>query len=219
MFKLLPSQKASLYQVLTSHDFNPLDFNIVKRHDRNLGDGEAVELKKTEFYFAIYEPPDEYTFAMFFVTFSPGAHQISQSQECHDWTQVLHTFGNYLRVLRRELSVADPWETAKKYADRLDAVPQTDAGNSPLSGKEKEDVQKALDEIKNLLLDHVKSDERKQQYLSDQFRMLHDAVTKFGKKDYLMLVYTAVIGMASTIGIPRRLNTPSKWRPSRSVAV
>jgi hypothetical protein len=207
MFKFLPSQKASLYEVLTSSDFNPLDFDIVKMNHRHMGDGEAVKLKETEFYFAIYSHPGEYSHDRFFVTFSPGAQQISDSEECYDWAFVLRTFDNYLPVLRRELSVADPWENAKKYADKLHAVPQTGAGNLPLSGKEKDDIQKTLEEMKHLLLDHVKNDEKKQQYLTDQFRMVHDAVTKFGKKDYLMLVYTAVIGMATTIGVPPDVGT------------
>jgi hypothetical protein len=49
MFKLLPSQKASLYEVLTSRGDNPRDFDIVERNHLHLGYGEAVELKKTEF--------------------------------------------------------------------------------------------------------------------------------------------------------------------------
>jgi hypothetical protein len=96
----------------------------------------------------------------------------------------------------------DPWENAKKYADDLHGVPQTTADNLPLSGKEKDNIQKTLEEIKHLLLDHVKNDEKGQQYLTEQFRILHDAVTKFGKKDYLMLVYTAIIGIGTTIGVP-----------------
>jgi hypothetical protein len=202
-FKLLPTQKASLYEVLTTSDFNPLDFDIVKTNHRHLGDGEAVKLKKAEFYFAIYSTQSEYSHsAKFFIRFSPGAEEIVELEECYDWADVLPTFDNYLHVLRRELSVADPWENAKKYADKLHGVPQTGAGKIPLSGKEKDDILKTLEEIKHLLLDHVKNDEKKQQYLTDQFRMLHDAVTKFGKKDYLMLVYTAIIGMATTVGVP-----------------
>ena len=207
MFKFLPSQKASLYDVLTSCDFNPLDFDIVNITHRHLGSGEAVKLKKTEFYFAIYSQPGEYAHHKFFVTFSPGGEQISESEECYDWSSVLRTFDNYLRILRHELSVVDPWDKAKSYVEKLEAVPQTDSDNSALSKKEKEDIQKTLEDIKGLLLDHVKNDERKKQYLGEQFRLLHDAVTKFGKKDYLMLVYTAVIGMATTIGVPPDVGT------------
>jgi hypothetical protein len=114
-------------------------------------------------------------------------------EECYDWASVLRTFDNYLDILQRELSVVDPWENAKKYADKLHAVPQTSVHNLPLSGKEKDDIQKTLGEIKHLLLGHVKNDEKKQQYLTDQFGMLHDAVTKFGKKDYLMLVCSSKV--------------------------
>jgi len=202
MFKLLPSQRASLYEVLTAIDFNPPDFDIVKTSHRHLGDGEAVNLKKTEFYFAIYKDPSEYSHHKFFVRFSPGAEEILELAECYDWDSVLLKFEYYLHVLRRELSVTDPWENAKEYADKLQAVPQTSAGKRPFTGKEKDDIQKTLEDIKQLLLDQVTNDEKKQQYLTDQFIVLHDAVTKFGKKDYLMLVYTAVIGMATTIGVP-----------------
>ena len=207
MFKLLPSQKASLYGVLASGDFNPLDFNFVSIDLRHLGRGEAVKLKKTEFYFAIYSHPGEYAHHKFFVTFSPGGEQISESEECYEWRAVLHKFANYLQVLRYELSVVDPWDRAKSYADKLGSVPETDSGNSALSNKEKEDIQKTLEEIRGLLLDHVKDDQRKRQYVAEQFRVLQDAVTKFGKKDYLMLVYTAVIGMATTIGVPPDVGT------------
>jgi hypothetical protein len=207
MFKLLPTQRASLYEVLTAIDFNPSDFDIVKTSHRHLGDGEAVKLKKTEFHFAIYKDPSEYSHHKFFVTFSPGAEEIRELAECYDWNSVLAKFEYYLIVLRRELSVTDPWENAKEYADKLQAVPQTGAGNRPFTGKEKDDVQKTLKDIKQLLLDEVKNDEKKQQYLTDQFSMLNDAVTKFGKKDYLMLVYTAVIGMATTVGVSPGVGT------------
>ena len=206
-FKLLPTQKASLYKELTSSDFNPLDFDIVKTDDRHLGSGEAVKLKKTEFYFAIYSHPGEYGIDEFFVTFSPGSQTISESVECLDWNSVLGIFESYLVLLRRELSVVDPWENAKKYADELHGVPQTTADDLPLSGKEKANIQKTLEEIKHLLLDHVKNDDKKQQYLTEQFRILHDAVTKFGKKDYLMLVYTAIIGMATSTRVPPDLGS------------
>src|SRR5437899_11342694 len=128
MFKLLPSQKALLYDVLTSSNFNPLDFDIVKTHGGGaLGDGEAVELKESEFYFAIYSHPGEYSPARFFVTFSPGAQQITESRECHDWGSIVRAFQYYLGVLRREWSVADPWENAKEYAAKLQAAPEPNA--------------------------------------------------------------------------------------------
>jgi hypothetical protein len=120
---------------------------------------------------------------------------------------VLRSFDNYLHLLRRELSVEDPWDTAKHYADKLNAVPRIGTDNPPLSGKEKDDIQKKLDEIKRLLLDHAKNDERKEQYVQDQFRVLNNAITTFGKKDYLMLVYSVVIGVAITIGVPPGLGT------------
>jgi hypothetical protein len=201
-FELLPSQRVSLYELLTRFNFNPLDFEIVETKHREAGDGEVVQMKKTGFYFAIFKNPDQYSHDRFIVAVSPGAQEMSEAHASWDWGSVLGSFQIFLDVLRRELSVADPWENAKEYAQKLQDVPKTGAGNDSFTEKEKNDIQKKLEDIKHLLLDHVKDDKKKQRYLRDQFRMLHDAITKFGKKDYLMLVYTAVIGMATTIGVP-----------------
>ena len=202
MLKLLPSQRESLYDILTAFDFKPEDFKIVNVSHRHLGEGQAVKVKNTDFYFAMYEGTDEFTPEKFFVTFSPGAEEILESHLCFDWNLVLSTFEAYLDILGRELSVTDPWKNAKEYADKIQAVPQAGGGNGAFTEKEKKEIQNTLHDIKRLLLQQVKNDEKKQRYLTDQFTMLHDAVTKFGKKDYLMLVYTAVIGMATTIGVP-----------------
>ena len=91
--------------------------------------------------FAICSTQSEYdSSAKFFVRFSPGKEEIVELEECYDWASVLRTFDNYLDILQRELSVVDPWENAKKYADKLHAVPQTSVHNLPLSGKEKDDI-------------------------------------------------------------------------------
>ena len=201
MFQFLPSQKASIYDALSTGDFNPSDFNLVSVNHRHLGRGEAVKRKKTDFYFEIYGS-GEYAFHKFLVRFSPGREQISESKECDDWRSVLDTFAKYLQVLRYELSVVDPWDLAKSYADKLGAIPETGSGNKALSNKEKKDIQKTLEDIKALLLDHVRGDQSKSQYITQQFKVLEDAATKVGKKDYLMLVYSAVIGMATIIGVP-----------------
>jgi hypothetical protein len=71
MFKLLPSQKASLHKVLTSAGFNSPDFDIVQINDRQLQRGEKVYLKNTPFSFTIYEHPGQYSPARFLVSFSP----------------------------------------------------------------------------------------------------------------------------------------------------
>src|SRR6266480_2525311 len=104
MFKFLPSQKASLYRVIEARSFNPTDFAIIASNHRHLGQGEAVALKKTDFYFAVYSVTSEYTLDQFHVSFSPGAQKISDSDRCYDWNTVLRVFADYLEILRRELS-------------------------------------------------------------------------------------------------------------------
>ena len=81
-------------------------------------------------------------------------------------------------------------------------MPQTKSGDTPRSGKLKECILKKWETTETVLLDHVKNDKRRHQWVADQFKTLQAGVTKFGKKDYLNLVYNAVIGMAITIVVP-----------------
>jgi len=52
------------------------------------------------------------------------------------------------------------------------------------------------------LLVHVGQSTERQEFVEQQFKILQDAATKFGRKDYLMLLYTTIIGIATTVRIP-----------------
>jgi len=64
---------------------------------------------------------------------------------------------------------------------------------------------KALTGIQATLLGYAAESEEKQEFVRQQFKILRDAATKFGRKDYLMLVYTTIIGVATAFGVPSHL--------------
>src|SRR5262249_51793254 len=156
----------NLYQFITGNDLNPGDFEIVDVKDNFLDSGEAVRRKNTDFYFAIYDYASDYNFDTFLVKFSPGAEKFSESRTCRDWLAVLGLFEKYLKDLRFETSIVDPWANAKDYADKLvETIPKTDSQNVALTGEEKENIQRTLEDIKRLLVGHIKDDKKKQQFL------------------------------------------------------
>ena len=121
MFKSLPSQKASIYQVLTARLFNPTDFEIVPRNHRHLGQGEAVALEEDRFLTSrFYGLESEYTFDKFLVSFASSPQNFMWRTATIGTRSSVHLLAIYR--LSRELSVVDRWEKPND-ADKLQAVP------------------------------------------------------------------------------------------------
>jgi hypothetical protein len=192
-----------LYTVLEEQGFNPTDFQIVTAPENNISGaaGEGVMLKGTKHFFSVYRNPSDYSGTRFIAIFSPGKEEMQEWQECYEWMSVSMAFGTYLSFLRREMEAVDPWASAEKFSKKVQTLPSVADENAPITASERTKIQGTLDEIRQTLLEHVGQSEKKQTYVKEQFAVLHDAIGKFGKKDYLMLVYTTVIGVATTVGV------------------
>jgi hypothetical protein len=201
---LMTSQKAMLHRILEENRFNPRDFEIVPSTAQALSreKGDQVRLKGADYYFSIYPNESEYQDEKFFVEYSPGKEEIRELELCGNWEIVCYTFAQYLGYLVREVTTEDPWADAKKFSETLRALPETAEATTLISEVEREAIWKALSGIQATLLEHVADSTEKAEFVEEQFEILKDAATKFGRKDYLLLIYTAIIGIATTIGIP-----------------
>jgi hypothetical protein len=201
---LMTSQKAMLHHILKENRFNPTDFEIVPSTAQALSQerGDQVRLRGTEYYFSIYPNDSEYQQEKFFVEYSPGKEGMHELQLCGNWEIVCHTFAQYLGFLAREIAIDDPWKDAEKFSEGLKALPETVEARTPMGKVEREAVWKALGGIQATLLEHVADSGERARFVEEQFEILKDAATKFGRKDYLLLIYTAIIGIATTIGVP-----------------
>jgi hypothetical protein len=201
---LMNSQRADLHQVLRENDFDRNDFEIVPSTARAASheSGEQIRLKGTDYYFSIYPNKSEYSNAeKFWVEFSPGNDQIHEYDLCADWNFVCYAFVKYLSFLRREINTSDPWGDADTFSDTLKSLPHTADANAPVSELERKAIWKALGIIQGTLLEHVRGSEEKAEFIGQHFKALHEAATKLGRKDYLMLLYTTIIGIATTMGV------------------
>jgi len=196
-----------LHRILEENQLSPSDFEIVpSTAQRSNEKGDAVRLKDTNYYFAIYltETPD-YIPKKFFVEYSPGEEKIRELQFCTNWKDVCYTFVQYLSFLQREITTSDPWQYADRFSRTLKSLPQTADPNTPVGEVERKAVWNALGTIQATLLEYVRGSEEKSAFVEQHFNALHDAATKFGRKDYLMLLYTTIIGVATAMGVPSHL--------------
>jgi hypothetical protein len=99
----------------------------------------------------------------------------------------------------------DPWAEAEGFSKTLNFLPTTVEAHAFTSEVERRAIWKALIAIQATLLIHAGESREKQEFVKQHFEILENAATKFGRKDYLMLVYTTIIGIATTLGVPSHL--------------
>jgi len=205
---LMKSQRADLSLVLRKNRFDQNDFTIVTSSLQSVAGkikGDKLVLKGTNYYFGIYPNPSEHKQEKFLVEHSPGREAVREEQLCRRWELVCDAFAEYLSFLRRELTTVDPWEDIEQFSDTLKSLPQIAQPNATVSEDERRAIRRALSAIQATLLAHVGQSAERQEFVEQQFKILQDAATKFGRKDYLMLLYTTIIGIATTVGIPSHL--------------
>lgn len=207
---LLRSQRAELHHMLQKAGLAPTDFEIVPSTAKALSHekGEQIRPRGTEYYFSIYPNYSDYNFEKFFVEFSPARDTIHELELCMGWGSVTSAFERYLGYLWRELSTSDPWADSKEFNAAVHTLPSTSTSNDPISPEEREKIVETLGRIETALLEHVakteKRDEvraKKEQFIADNLSAIHTALTTFGKKDFLNLAYSGIIGVATAVGV------------------
>jgi len=201
----MKSQRADLSLVLRKNRFDQNDFTMVTSSLQSVAGkikGDKLVLKGTNYYFGIYPNPSGYEHGKFLVEHSPGREEVGEEQLCGRWELVCDAFAEYLSFLRRELTTFDPSEDTEQFSDTLKSLPQIAQPNATVSEDERRAIWKGLSAIQATLLVHVGQSTERQEFVEQQFKILQDAATKLGRKDYLMLLYTTIIGIATTVRIP-----------------
>jgi hypothetical protein len=197
------SQKREMHEALRENKFNPSDFETAACSTDSLGglDGEAIRLKGTTYFFAVYSDPR--TRNTFYVEYSPGGEMMEERDSFDGWNSTAYFFSqHYLYHLERELKILDPWAEAKAFSDKVLSSGEGGDTKQQMTGVEREAIWKALGAIQETLLIHVSEDERKATFTREQFRILREAGEHMGRKDYLMLIYGSIAGLCATLAVP-----------------
>ncbi|MGC3990206.1 MAG: hypothetical protein QM796_11090 [Chthoniobacteraceae bacterium] len=202
---LMTSQKAQLYEILVHNGFDPMDFEMRDQmENRSRMPGEIVAHKRSDYYFWVFRNSSDYSSSgPFIAEYSPGSQMLKEATECYDWHHVCVVFAqSFLHYFNREIKTINPWETAKAFANKVHLLPKYANDDAPISSEEREAIWKALGAIQATLLEHVGKSAEKADFIVSQIQLLKDASEKFGKKDYLMLLYSALIGITTTVSVP-----------------
>jgi len=203
---LMNSQKALLHEIIEGHDFNANDFVIVpSQHPMRDVTGDSFRFKKTDYHFTVYPKNSKLSHAQFVVYCSPGNHKLLENHFCRVWDELCNVFIQYLSWLRREITTIDPWASATEYTEIIDSISDrrsenTISDNDSLPLSEREVFWNALTTIQATLLENIQDTSERDVYVISQINILKDAVTKFGRKDYVMLLYTMLAGIITTVG-------------------
>jgi hypothetical protein len=145
------------------------------------------------------------------VEYYPDEVQPHPHAFCSDWNALFQKFNQWVFLIKRELKTTNPWVEAKNFGELVFTITKSNSSDMPITKTEREAIWRALTAIQETLLEHVKGDEEKGRYVLDEIRILKLAIEHFGKKDYLMLLYTTIIGISTTLGVtPENLHDIGK---------
>jgi hypothetical protein len=206
---LLPSQKLQLHKILNHYRFNPADFDLVCTSK-----DARLKFKGTEFFFNVTTHKAEYSLPNYQTEVSLGREKMIETHYLNDWRSVEVDLGYYLQSLRREVTIVDPWAEAEKFAKEVRELSIADKANEPITEIETLAIWKALGGIQATLLEHVRGDVEKGEYivqsieqLKQGMQLLQDSIkdsnAKFGRKEYLGMLFNALIGIAITVSFPQ----------------
>lgn len=185
--RILKSQANKLFEEI-AEGFNPESFNIYdileKSYKTNI-----IRFQKSDYFFNFgWLDNSEYRH----VTFSPGLNTREQKGVCASWNALIDIFRTWLRFLSREINSVDLWETVKSGAYLTDNNIAT-IDNNPFNVEEKQKIQSELEDIKKYIISLQEFEEKEKQHIDEQFKYLHDASDRMGKKDWYNLTLGALI--------------------------
>jgi Asp-tRNA(Asn)/Glu-tRNA(Gln) amidotransferase B subunit len=124
---------------------------------------------------------------------------------------VYHNFASYLSYLRREITSTDPWALAFEFAEIVEAIPEKQKEDKKKAKEmvtpvERDSIWKALGIIQETLLNQI-DDKQRRQYIIDEITVLKECANHFGRKDYLMLLYSGIVGVITTASVSPETGT------------
>ncbi|MBI6120896.1 hypothetical protein [Salegentibacter maritimus] len=147
--KLLTSQKNSIYDLIVKNGLSPSQFKFSKSANKYNYDGFAtnLEYKNDEFYFSFQTAENSEN--DHYAIFSPGDDVYFEEFFSRSWNSQLAVFSNWLRYLKREITVPDKWKVLHDQVDHLDL--KIDQDNDKFSAKEFIELTNRIIELKESL--------------------------------------------------------------------
>lgn len=116
--QLLTTQKNSLFEIISSFNLSPNQFEFVDAQGRNNPATRSTKLKfKNSNFFFSFESAQNSTYH--YAIYSPGESTYVMEDYPQYWKNQLMTFTKWVVYLKREITAPDKWENLHKQIDNL----------------------------------------------------------------------------------------------------
>ena len=134
--------------------------------------------------------------------FSPGENKREQWLEIGRWPNVPRIVLLWTTWLQRELSTPDPWKALPGYSSVADLRVAPDVANTQFTVSEAQSVTRALEEIRKILLQHVRGSQASEQLVNQEINRLAETSKQMGRKDWFNIAIGALVQVAIAVALP-----------------
>jgi len=111
--------------------------------------------------------------------------------------------GQWVNYVNSELNTPDPWKALPGYANIADLRIAPDVANTQFAFAETQQVAKALEDIRRLLLHRVRGSTEQMSLVNEQIDSLVESSKKMGRKDWFNITIGNLITLAIAIALPQ----------------
>src|SRR5438132_5594652 len=198
--RLLNSQKTDVFNVIKQQGLDPLLFFWE--------DGQAT-VDKSPVSILRFKTERSYFFKFdfyngkFTAQCSPWQRRRETRFQIGEWGLVPGYVGQWVNYVNSELNTPDPWKALPGYANIADLRIAPDVANTQFAFAETQQVAKALEDIRRLLLHHVRGSTEQMSLVNEQIDSLVESSKKMGRKDWFNITIGNLITLAIAIALPQ----------------
>jgi len=199
--RLLKKQKRELFEVANSFGFNLSEF-VWTDDDMSVNYGPGMAHNVHYIVSKIVHKPSGFycKFAPDMLELSPGDSLPVQTTNA-GIAERLTLFRSWLQNLKIEVEEPDLWATIGQEKALSTAASFANVDNLPFTAADQNLIAAKLDEIKAYLLEGQQFAAEQAQFIEQEFAYLKDASKKFGRKDWLRVLLSVLIGQAINLAL------------------
>lgn len=190
-YKLLRSQKNSIYASIRNLNLNPSDF-IIEDTERLF----KIVHKYTNHYLTIYYESSNWRYKIYY---SPGETTWEVGDGTDEWNTTMKHINLWLKYLSREVEQPDFWNEPTKDIKMAELGSASDTSNSQFSQKEMEHIRTELSKIRDFINSQYKLSPGDSDLVQNKLLYLEKAAEKQGRLDWLHtaigVTFTIVVGI------------------------
>ena len=118
------------------------------------------------------------------------------------WSFIPDQVRLWVRALIKELNTPDPWKALPGYADVADLRIAPNVANTQFTFFETEKIAKAINEVRRILLQHVRGSQSHEQLVHAELASLVESSKNMGRKDWFSLAIGSIVQIALAIALP-----------------